>query len=178
MLLRHVSGTFHPLEPMTPAILTTKVGQLKRVQDFDIVSLCDPKVTTSVLAIRGGGIGEIASDINEYIGASKGRSWAVLVFSILADTIAVTLIKAAQTESSIHKLVLGFFGFFLSLIGFSLALKSIDMSVAYAIWASFGTAIVSIAGVVFFGERLDMAKVVCLSLIVIGVVGLEITDSH
>lgn len=46
------------------------------------------------------------------------------------------------------------------------------------IWACFGTAIVSIAGIVFFGERLDMAKVVCLSLIVVGVVGLELTDSH
>jgi multidrug transporter EmrE-like cation transporter len=46
------------------------------------------------------------------------------------------------------------------------------------IWASVGTAIVSIAGIVFFGERLDMAKIICLTLILLGVVGLELSGDH
>ncbi len=46
------------------------------------------------------------------------------------------------------------------------------------VWASVGTAIVSIVGIVFFGERLDMAKVLCLAMILLGVVGLEMSDRH
>ena len=46
------------------------------------------------------------------------------------------------------------------------------------VWASVGTAIVSIVGIVFFGERLDMAKVLCLAMILLGVVGLEMADRH
>ena len=41
-----------------------------------------------------------------------------------------------------------------------------------------GTAIVSIAGILLFGERFDTAKVLCLAMIVLGVVGLELTDRH
>lgn len=37
---------------------------------------------------------------------------------------------------------------------------------------------VSVAGIVFFGERFDLAKVICLSMIVLGVVGLELTGQH
>jgi len=65
-----------------------------------------------------------------------------------------------------------------SLAGFGFALKAIDVSIAYAVWASVGTAIVSIVGIVFFGERLDMAKVLCLAMILLGVVGLEMSDRH
>ena len=41
-----------------------------------------------------------------------------------------------------------------------------------------GTALVSIIGVVFYGERLDMKKVLCLSMILLGVVGLELSNEH
>lgn len=46
------------------------------------------------------------------------------------------------------------------------------------VWAALGTAVVSVAGIVFFGERFDLAKVICLSMIVLGVVGLELTGQH
>ncbi|VEU42799.1 unnamed protein product [Pseudo-nitzschia multistriata] len=138
----------------------------------------DPQRITSLIGIRGGGIISIASDFNEYIGSNKNRSWAVLALSVLADTCSVTLMKTAQAESSLKKLALSFLGFFISLGGFAVSLKSIDVSIAYAVWAAFGTAIISVAGVVFFGERLDATKIVCLFMIVLGVVGLEISDRH
>lgn len=41
-----------------------------------------------------------------------------------------------------------------------------------------GTALVSIMGIVLFGERLDMKKILCLSMILLGVIGLELSDEH
>ena len=46
------------------------------------------------------------------------------------------------------------------------------------VWAALGTAIVSIAGIVLFGERFDSAKIICLAMIVLGVVGLELSEGH
>jgi hypothetical protein len=120
LLSWQVSGTFHPLASVITSTTTvTKpsdhcIGS-GRVQDFDpMVRRDSDKLVTSVLAIRGGGgVGSMVSDLNDYIGASKTRSWGVLVFSILTDTVAVTLMKTAQEESSVQKLGLSFVGFFL-----------------------------------------------------------------
>lgn len=98
--------------------------------------------------------------------------------SILCDTASAALMKTAQTESSKWKLMLSFFGFFLSLSGFALSLKAIDVSVAYGVWSAVGTALVSVLGVALFGENLNATKVFCLLMIVLGVVGLELSDGH
>ncbi|OEU13416.1 Multi_Drug_Res-domain-containing protein [Fragilariopsis cylindrus CCMP1102] len=133
---------------------------------------------SSYLNIRGGGARSVISNFNEYIGESKSRSWYVLMISILIDSASAALMKTAQRDSSIKKLIVSFLGFLLSLSGFALALKSIDVSIAYAVWAALGTAIVSIAGIVLFGERFDSAKIICLAMIVLGVVGLELSEGH
>jgi uncharacterized membrane protein len=53
------------------------------------------------------------SDFNNYIGASRKRAWMVLMVSILTDTASVALMKTAQEESNVRKLVMSFFGFYI-----------------------------------------------------------------
>jgi multidrug transporter EmrE-like cation transporter len=62
--------------------------------------------------------------------------------------------------------------------GFAVSLAQIEVGIAYACWAALGTAIVSTAGIVFFGESCDSIKLVCLLMIMAGVVGLNLRDSH
>lgn len=180
LLSSQVSGTRHHMVPITSIALPDARARngIKWTQKFDILDLNHSELRNSALSVRGGGLGLAISDLNNYIGSSKARSWGVLAFSIVADAVCVTLMKIAQEEGSAYKMAIAFFGFFLSLAGFAMALKSIDVSIAYAIWASVGTAIVSVSGVVFFGERLDLTKILCLTLILVGVVGLELTDEH
>jgi small multidrug resistance pump len=179
VLVQQTSAAFHPVAFRASKAFagSRKIGS-GWAQDHDAALFRKRQQLNSIMHIRGGGVTSMISDFNEYIGASKFRSWAVLAFSIMTDTCAVTLMKTAQAESSMNKLILSFVGLFVSLSGFALALKSIDVSIAYAVWAATGTAIVSIAGVVFFGERLDLAKIICISMIVLGVVGLELTSDH
>jgi len=56
-------------------------------------------------------------------------------------------------------------------------LKSIDMSVAYAIWSGVGTALVAAIGILIFGEPLSAARLVSLGFIILGVVGLQLTGA-
>jgi small multidrug resistance pump len=51
----------------------------------------------------------------------------------------------------------------------SLTLKSIPVGIAYAIWSGVGTVLITIVGVVVFNQRLDVPAIVGLSLILIGV---------
>jgi hypothetical protein len=57
-----------------------------------------------------------------------------------------------------------------------MSLAKIDVGIAYAIWAAIGTGTVSIAGIILFSESFDSIKIVSLSFIVMGVVGLNLRD--
>jgi small multidrug resistance pump len=65
-----------------------------------------------------------------------------------------------------------------SILGFAMSLEHIDVGAAYAVWAALGTAVVSIAGMVMFGESCDAIKIACILLIVVGVAGLNIRGEH
>jgi hypothetical protein len=67
---------------------------------------------SSFLKIRGGGARSVVSNFNEYIGESKSRSWYVLMVSILIDSASAALMKTAQRDSSIKKLIISFVGYF------------------------------------------------------------------
>ena len=52
----------------------------------------------------------------------------------------------------------------------SLALRTMPLGIAYAIWSGLGIVLVSVIGLLVFGQKLDLAAVTGLSLIVAGVV--------
>lgn len=60
----------------------------------------------------------------------------------------------------------------------TLSLKSFDLGLAYAIWAGLGTALTVGAGIFLFQEPLNATKVISVALIIIGVVGLNLSGSH
>ncbi|UOE96397.1 multidrug efflux SMR transporter [Alkalihalobacillus sp. LMS39] len=65
-----------------------------------------------------------------------------------------------------------FYGLCFSL--FAIVVKTIDLSVAYAIWAGVGTLCVSLIGMFYYGETVSVVKLLSISLIIIGVIGLKI----
>ncbi|HEX4190570.1 MAG TPA: multidrug efflux SMR transporter [Marmoricola sp.] len=60
----------------------------------------------------------------------------------------------------------------------AMVVRSIPVSVAYAVWAGVGTAAVALIGAVFLGESMSWLKAGSLSLIVLGVVGLNLVSAH
>jgi small multidrug resistance pump len=57
----------------------------------------------------------------------------------------------------------------------SLALRGIELSIAYAVWSGVGTAVVAGIGIFWFGESAGIWKLLCLALIVLGVAGLHLS---
>ncbi|ACF43055.1 quaternary ammonium compound efflux SMR transporter SugE [Pelodictyon phaeoclathratiforme] len=56
----------------------------------------------------------------------------------------------------------------------SLAMKTIPVGTAYAVWTGIGATGVAIVGMLFLDEPRDIARILCLLLILSGVIGLKI----
>ncbi len=61
----------------------------------------------------------------------------------------------------------------LTLPFFTLALKRIDVGVAYAVWSAVGTASIAIIGFIVFKEQMNPVKITAIIMIIIGMVMLK-----
>lgn len=69
--------------------------------------------------------------------------------------------------------------YFLSVVFLSFATKRMDVGTAYAIWAGSGMAIIAVIGMWYFKEPVTAMKIASLSLVAIGIVGLNLsTGGH
>ena len=59
----------------------------------------------------------------------------------------------------------------------SLALLEIDVSIAYTIWTGLGATGTVLLGALLFGERITLQRVGCFALILLGVVGLQLSGT-
>ena len=75
------------------------------------------------------------------------------------------------TELTPSILIFAFYGCAFALN--TVAIKTIELSVAYAIWSGIGTALTAAIGIFYFKEPATTVKMISLGLIVIGVIGLH-----
>lgn len=78
--------------------------------------------------------------------------------------------KLWPTVGTVISLVASFF-----LLG--LALKTLPVGTAYAIWVGIGAVGTAILGILLFGESTDVLKLVSLGLICAGIVGLKLAHA-
>ena len=83
--------------------------------------------------------------------------------------------KWSQGFTQMLPSVLMFLFYGLSLSALTLALKTIDISVAYAVWSGLGTALIATVGVLLMKEPLNTLNIASLMLIIIGVIGLHLS---
>ena len=58
----------------------------------------------------------------------------------------------------------------------TMALKTMELSIAYAIWAGLGTALIAVIGMLWFKEPISITKVLSLALVIAGIVGLNLAS--
>lgn len=56
----------------------------------------------------------------------------------------------------------------------AVALRTLPLGTAYAVWTGIGTVGTAILGIVLFGETTDALRLACIALIVAGIVGLKL----
>lgn len=105
-------------------------------------------------------------------------SWFLLVVAIILEVSGTTSMKMSQGFTQFWPSVLVFAFYGLSFTALTLVLKTLDVSVAYAVWSGLGTAMIAVIGVVWFKEPISTFKVLSLLMIIVGVVGLNLSSSH
>jgi small multidrug resistance pump len=60
----------------------------------------------------------------------------------------------------------------------ALALRELEISLAYAVWAGVGTAAVAVIGMAMLGESVNALKLASIALVIGGVVGLNISGAN
>ncbi len=97
-----------------------------------------------------------------------------LAVAILADVIGTTALKASNGFTVWLPSLVVVAGYGVSFYFLSLALRSIPVGVAYAIWSGVGIVLISVLGWALFRQRLDAAALVGVGLIIAGVIVIQL----
>jgi small multidrug resistance pump len=100
--------------------------------------------------------------------------WLILGLGIVFEVLGTICMKFAEGFTKLIPSVLVFVFYGLSLVSLIFVLKKMEVSIAYAIWASLGIVLIAIIGMVFYKEPVSAAKIISIGLIVAGIFGLEL----
>jgi small multidrug resistance pump len=104
-------------------------------------------------------------------------AYALLAVAILAEVIATTALKAADGFTRLWPTLTVAVGYGVAFFLLSLALRSLSLGFTYAVWSGLGIVLAATAGIVFYGEKLDLAGAVGLAMIIGGVIVLNTLSS-
>lgn len=102
--------------------------------------------------------------------------WIHLSVAILLEVAGTLLMKRSEGFAHVGTGALALVSYGVCLVFLGLALKSIPIAVAYAIWSGMGIAIVSALGWALFDEPLSTSRIFFLALIAVACIGLQLTE--
>lgn len=98
------------------------------------------------------------------------KYWLFLVIAILGEVVATSALKTSEGFTKLSPSIIVVVGYAITFYFLSLTLKAIPIGIAYAIWAGLGVVLVAVAGVLLFGQKLDVPAVIGIGLILAGVI--------
>jgi len=99
------------------------------------------------------------------------------VFLVIAGVFEITWAVGLKLSEGFTKLwpsVLTIAAMILSYVFLAQAVKSLPLGTAYAIWTGIGAVGVAVAGIVLFHEPASVLRLVSISLVVAGIIGLRL----
>lgn len=108
-------------------------------------------------------------------------NWIYLMIAIVSEVIATSALKASEGFSKLYPSMIVVLGYASAFYFLSQTLRTIPVGIAYAVWSGAGVLLVSLVGIVLFGQRLDWAGWLGIGLICSGVAVLNLlskTSAH
>lgn len=102
--------------------------------------------------------------------------WIYLILAIILEIFGTSMMKLSNGLTVLLPTAAMFAGYILCFVCLSLALKTIDMSIAYAIWSAVGIILIAIIGIIFFHENFTITKLTGILLIVIGAITVKLSS--
>lgn len=100
--------------------------------------------------------------------------YLALGIAIVSEVIATTALKSSDSFSRLVPSLIAIAGYGAALYCLTLTMKGIPTGVTYAIWSGLGIVLISITSYFFHGQKIDLAGMLGMGLIIAGVVVLNI----
>jgi small multidrug resistance pump len=109
------------------------------------------------------------------------NQWIYLAIAIVGEVVATSALKASDGFTKLVPSIVVAVGYVTAFYFLSMALRSIPVGIAYAIWAGLGVVLITAFSWIYYGQKLDVAAGAGMALIVAGVVVMNLfskTVSH
>lgn len=102
------------------------------------------------------------------------NKWIALGIAIVAETIATSAMKSSEGFTKLIPCIIVLVGYGVAFYFLSQTLKSIPVGIAYAIWSGVGIVLISLAGWLLFGQKLDAPALIGIALVISGVIVMNV----
>jgi small multidrug resistance pump len=104
-------------------------------------------------------------------------TYLYLLTAIVFETIGTSALQASEQFTRPKPLLLTIACYAATFYFLSLALRTMPVGIAYAIWSGLGIVLIALIGLAWFGQKLDVPALIGLALIIAGVVVINLFSS-
>ena len=104
-------------------------------------------------------------------------AWIILFLAGLAEIVWAVGLKYSEGFTRLWPSVITCVGMAISIWLLALAMRTLPLGTAYAVWTGIGAVGSFIAGILLLGETLSVARIASVSLIVLGLIGLKLSTA-
>ncbi len=105
------------------------------------------------------------------------RAWVVLLVAGIFEIGYAVSTGGSQGFSDLNWSIAAAVFFLLTVFTLSLALKTIDVGIGYAVWTGIGSSGAAVVSAILFDQALTPLRILWLAVIIAGVVGLKLASS-
>ncbi|WP_236329057.1 SMR family transporter [Enterobacter quasihormaechei] len=97
------------------------------------------------------------------------NSYLFLLLSIASEVIATTALKLSDSFTRLWPSVITVMFYIIAFWSLTIPMRTIPTGIIYAVWSGAGIVLISLAGWIIYGQKLDMAALTGIGLIIAGV---------
>lgn len=97
-------------------------------------------------------------------------NWLFLIIAIVSESIATNALKATNGFTNLVPSIIAIVGYISVLFFLSLAIRTISVGAAYAIWSGVGIILIALVSWVYHKQTLDIPAIIGIGFIIAGVV--------
>ena len=101
-------------------------------------------------------------------------AWIYLLIAGILEVVWAIGMKYSEGWTKLYPSIFTIISMVIGFYFLSLAVKTLPLGTAYAVWTGIGTVGTVVFGLIFFKETIDLIKAICILFIVVGIVGLKV----
>ena len=104
-------------------------------------------------------------------------TWIILILAGLFEIVGAVGLKDTHGFTRLVPSAVTVGGMLISFWLLALAMKTLPLGTAYAVWVGIGTVGAFVAGIILFGESISWLRIASVALIVVGLIGLKLSSA-